>query len=103
MNRFEIVHGLLFNYNISLNKLEKRNDFADIATNMLKSGQIGKRPKNLRPDLKITKDEADRLRRDGKVVEEWFIRTDEEELIVARMKDEWVKKYGPIKKIVSNN
>lgn len=99
MNRFEIAQGLLFNYNISLNKLEKRTDFADIATKMLHAGQLGAKPTNLSPDLKITKDEAERLRRDGKVVEEWFIRTEEEEKIVEHMKEEWVKQHGPIKKL----
>jgi hypothetical protein len=97
IQKFEIAHSLLFNYNISLNRLEKREQFTEVATRLLAEGKIGRRPKNLRPDLKISKDKAEQLRRDGKVVEEWFIRTDEEEEIVVQMKRDWEEKYGKLK------
>lgn len=97
IQKFEIAHSLLFNYNISINKLEKREKFTELATKLIAEGRIGRRPKNLRPDLKISKDKAEELRRDGKVVEEWFIRTPEEEEIVIQMKKDWEEKYGKLK------
>ena len=102
MQRFEIAHGLLFNKNVSLNRLVSRERFAEIARKALASGQIGKRPTNLRPDLKITKEQAEELRRDGKTVEEWFIRTPEEEIIVAKMRADWEAEHGPIKDALNN-
>lgn len=93
INKFEVAHGLLFNHNISLNKLEKREQFADIVARLVAEGSLGRAPKKLRPDLKISLADAEELRRDGKVVEEWFIRTPEEEEIVTQMKAEWAAKY----------
>lgn len=93
-NKFEIAHGLLFNFNTSLNKLEKRGHFEEIVSKLMAAGKIGRRPRNLSPDLKITKEKAEELRRDGKIVEEWFIRTPEEEEIVKKMKEEWKRVYG---------
>lgn len=93
INKFEVAHGLLFNHNISLNKLEKREQFADIVARLVAEGSLGRAPKKLRPDLKISLADAEELRRDGKVVEEWFIRTPEEEEIVLQMKAEWAAKY----------
>jgi len=102
INKFEVAHGLLFNHNISLNKLEKREQFADIVTRMMAEGRLGPKPKNLRPDLKLSKADAEALRRDGNIVEEWFIRTPEEEEIVIQMKAEWAAKYPNYKKTNAN-
>lgn len=91
-NRFEMTHGLLFNNSVTLKTVEDREKFSDLVDRMRKAGVIGPRPVNLSPDLKITREEAEELRRDGKTVEEWFIRTDEEEEEVKKMIEDWNNK-----------
>lgn len=88
-NKFDALRGLLFNNKYDMSRAKARLDFEVLVKARLESGEIGPNPKNLRPDLKLSKEKAEARKAAGETIPEWYIRTDEEEAIVAKMKEEW--------------
>ena len=89
--KFDALRGLLFNQRFDVARAEKRVEFEEIAKKMLSEGKIGRNPK-LRPDLKITQEEANTRKAKGEEIPEWYIRTEEDEAIVIKMIEEWKNK-----------
>lgn len=88
-DKFDTLRGLLFNQYIDNNRVDARNSFAEQVKRELAAGTIGPAPKNLSPDLKLSQDEAKLRKDEGEEVPTWYIRTDEEEVIVAKMIEDW--------------
>ena len=92
MQHFESLHGFLFNHRIDVARVEARFSFAEMVKKYLNAGMLGRRPKNLRPDLKLSIDEANTRKAAGEDIPEWYIRTPQEEEIVVRMKEEYKRR-----------
>jgi hypothetical protein len=89
IQNFEVLYGLMFNNRVNEKRIEERFKFEEAVTDALRKGLIGKEPKNLRPDFKISVAEANIRKERGEKVPDWYIRTPEEERIVERMKEAW--------------
>ncbi len=92
--KFDALRGLLFNQQYDISRVEKRFEFAELVKAKLKAGEIGKTPK-LRPDLKLSQEEANTRKARGEEIPEWYIRTEEEEVVVLQMIEEWKNRTNP--------
>lgn len=95
MQHFESLHGFLFNCRIDVVRVQERISFSELVRKYLNAGILGRRPKNLRPDLKLSIEEARERKAAGEEIPEWYIRTPQEEKIVERMKEEWKRRTSP--------
>lgn len=94
--QLELIYGFSFNQDISTDILESRAQFGEIVTRALEAGQLGPAPRNLRPDLKISMEEAKRRRLEGENIPDWYVRSEDEEKIVEKMIADWKRIQGDI-------
>jgi hypothetical protein len=99
--QFDLIYGLKFNQKVTYEVVEDRAQFAELARRALDAGVIGAAPKNLRPDLKLSAREAARRRKEGEDIPDWYIRDEHEEKVVAKMVDEWNRRVGDPKLMVT--